>query len=81
MTQPSTARQSARPTDAGAVPAPRAGSTPTTNACSTTGYATAPEQPTGWTAVRRTLAIVRGLRTLGDVPARPQPGYGEADGQ
>jgi hypothetical protein len=40
-----------------------------------------PVQPTGWAALRRGLAVLRGARSLASVPARPQPGYGEVDGQ
>ncbi|WP_033219295.1 hypothetical protein [Kitasatospora phosalacinea] len=36
----------------------------------------------GWaTALRHGVAVVRGLRALRPVPARPQRGYGEVDGQ
>ncbi|MDH6144937.1 MULTISPECIES: hypothetical protein [Kitasatospora] len=62
-----------------AVPAQRTAPAPRP-AAPTTAPA-APAQPTGWAAVRRGLAVIRGLRSLATVPARPQPGYGEVDGQ
>jgi hypothetical protein len=70
MTQPTTA-------PAGDIPAQR-----------TTGRTTAGPgggsdrtgRPTGWAAVRRALAILRGLHSLRTVPARPQPGYEECGG-
>ncbi|GAA1986254.1 hypothetical protein [Kitasatospora viridis] len=72
MTQPSTA-------DA-VIPAPRTRPVPAP-AAPVLRAEPAPAQPTGWAAVRRGLAVVRGLRSLATVPARPQPGYGEVDGQ
>ncbi|MFG2819322.1 hypothetical protein ACGFX4_07835 [Kitasatospora sp. NPDC048365] len=38
-----------------------------------------PRTPVG--ELRRAFAVLRGLRTLRPVAARPQPGYGEVDGQ
>jgi hypothetical protein len=74
MTQPSTVHGTAaiprqRPAQAG----------PTTAAGGDGGAdrpATAP-QPTGWAAVRRNLAILRGLVSMRSVPARPQRDYQE----
>ncbi|WP_035845414.1 hypothetical protein [Kitasatospora azatica] len=82
MTQPSTARRTA------AIPGQRATTEAAAVDTAATGqlgpldsYEPLEPQPRGWAAVRRGLAIVRGLRTLGSVPARPQAGYGEVDGQ
>ncbi|MCX4747460.1 hypothetical protein OG455_18365 [Kitasatospora sp. NBC_01287] len=78
MTQPTTAQQHAAFQAApAAIPAQR------TTVATGTGPRPGVEagQPTGWTAVRRGFAVIRGLRSLATVPARPQPGYGESDGQ
>ncbi|MGF1430065.1 hypothetical protein [Kitasatospora sp. LaBMicrA B282] len=74
MTQPTTAQPATRPAAPAAIPAQR--TTRPQPAATAAG-----EQPTGWAAVRRGLAIARGLRSMATVPARPQPGYGESDGQ
>jgi hypothetical protein len=71
--QPGTAEGTAT----AAVPAQRTAPTPSAAAPATDR----PAQPTGLAAVRRALAVIRGLRSLATVPARPQPGYGEVDGQ
>ncbi|MFE9427853.1 hypothetical protein ACFYNO_33395 [Kitasatospora sp. NPDC006697] len=72
MTQPSTA-------DA-VIPAQRtAAARPAAPAA--TVRAAEPARQSGWAALRRGFAALRGLRSLGTVPAGPQPGYGEVDGQ
>ncbi|WP_329566368.1 hypothetical protein [Kitasatospora sp. NBC_01266] len=78
MTQPTTAQHAACQAAAGTLPAQRAAGKPSGPGRRVT---TAPEQLTGWAALRRNLAIIRGLRSMATVPARPQPGYGESDGQ
>ncbi|MFE0459716.1 hypothetical protein ACFW1A_10700 [Kitasatospora sp. NPDC058965] len=67
MTKPSTAPGTA------AIPRQRAGRA----APAATGYPPAEPQPTGWAAVRRTLAILRGLVSMRSVPARPQRHHDE----
>ncbi|MDH6122054.1 hypothetical protein [Kitasatospora sp. GAS204B] len=77
MTQSTSAQHAACQAAPATIPAQRATDTPPG-----TGHrAAGPEELTGWPAVRRSLAIIRGLRSMATVPARPQPGYGESDGQ
>lgn len=62
------------PTATGVIPAQRGTARP---ASAPTGGA-----PLGWAGeARRAFAIVRGLRSMRTVPARPQASYGESDGQ
>ncbi|MFF7637387.1 hypothetical protein ACFZB9_30195 [Kitasatospora sp. NPDC008050] len=79
MTQPTTAHRAALGTSPAALPAQRTAAVPPRRA----GHPAAvrPAALTGWAAMRRSLSIVRGVRSMGTVPARPQPGYGESDGQ
>ncbi|GAB2738529.1 hypothetical protein [Kitasatospora kifunensis] len=80
MTQPTTAHRAALGTSPAAFPAQR-----TTAALPRPAARASAAGPTstvsGWSSLRRGLAIVRGLHSLRSVPARPQPGYGESDGQ
>lgn len=69
MTQPTTAASTSSATASGLIPAQRAVA------------AQAPESGERTGGLRRALAIVRGLRSLGSVPAAPRIGYGESDGQ
>ncbi|MDH6112167.1 hypothetical protein P3T36_006807 [Kitasatospora sp. MAP12-15] len=71
MTQPTS---TSAPTAAGVIPAQRRIAR---SATAPTGGA-----PLGWAGeARRAFAIVRGLRSMRTVPARPQASYGESDGQ
>ncbi|MDH6136301.1 hypothetical protein P3T37_005721 [Kitasatospora sp. MAA4] len=80
MTQPSTARDSGPLTASDPIPAQRTAlrsATTAARAADSGGGASL-----GWAAeARRAFAIVRGLRSLATVPARPQASYGECDGQ
>ncbi|WP_035798921.1 hypothetical protein [Kitasatospora mediocidica] len=75
MTQPGTTRDSGQLTASDAIPAQRSALRPAP-------VARPADDRLSWAAeVRRGFAIVRGLRSLATVPARPQASYGECDGQ
>jgi len=65
----------------GLIPAPRTAPDGAPGAARPEGRAADP-RPEGWTsALRHGVAVLRGLRSLRPVAARPQRGYGEVDGQ
>ncbi|PYC83799.1 hypothetical protein C7C46_08635 [Streptomyces tateyamensis] len=68
MTQPSTVHSTA------AIPRQRATQAGAAGGGEDHGHPAAEPQPTGWAALRRNLAILRGLVSMRSVPARPQRG-------
>ncbi|WP_327068243.1 hypothetical protein OG500_21185 [Kitasatospora sp. NBC_01250] len=79
MTQPTTAHRAALGSSPAAFPAQRTAAVPPRPSGRPASVRSA--GLTRLAAMRRGLAIVCGVRSMSSVPARPQPGYGESDGQ